>query len=176
MRTRAFIMAIILLFNTGKVVAQACTVTGPVPLTTTVCVGASVTLSVSASGGETMSYQWYSDADGISGGSTTNLGSDDGAQTADYTPPASTAGTKYYFCKVTGTGSPFCGPTDSDIATLTVAADPSITLQPVSPSAICAGGTTGNMVIAASGGTPSLTYLWQYDNSGSWGAVVNNTP
>jgi len=69
------------------------------------------------------------------------------------------------------------GCTSTATTTLTVSDRPSITSNPTAPSAICAGGTTAAMSIAASGGTPSLTYQWQYsaDNS-SWSNVANGTP
>ena len=51
---------------------------------------------------------------------------------------------------------------------------PTITTQPINPAAICEGETT-NISIAVSGGG-TITYQWQYNNSGIWADVANGTP
>lgn len=68
------------------------------------------------------------------------------------------------------------GCTQTANVAITVVSDPTISTQPTSPAAICTGGATSNITIAATGGTPSLNYQWQYNNGGSWGNVVNGTP
>ncbi|WP_428230931.1 T9SS sorting signal type C domain-containing protein [Flavobacterium sp.] len=77
--------------------------------TQTQCIGGTFNpLTVSATGFGTLSYQWYSNtAKSTTGG--TSLVSANGAQTNNYIPQATTAGTLYYYCIVTGT----CGPTIS---------------------------------------------------------------
>ena len=84
------------------------------PLTQTACLGdVSSNLTVVTSG--TVTYQWYSNTtNSIIGG--TSVGSSNGGQTASFTPP-SVAGTTYYYCVVTGTGS--CS-VNSSIASVTV--------------------------------------------------------
>jgi len=54
-------------------------------------------LSVSASGGAgTITYQWYSNSSASTSGAT----SISGATNSSYTPPNTTVGKKYYYCKV----------------------------------------------------------------------------
>ncbi|MFZ4520480.1 MAG: LamG-like jellyroll fold domain-containing protein [Bacteroidales bacterium] len=57
-------------------------------------------ITVTATGNVT--YQWYSNANATNSGGT-SLGSDNGAQTYSYTPQATTLGTLYYYCVVSGT-------------------------------------------------------------------------
>ena len=63
--------------------------------------------------------------------------------------------------------------TSNASGTQTINALPAITVQPVSPAAICSGGATSAISLTATGG--GLTYQWRY-NSGSWNSVTNNTP
>jgi predicted extracellular nuclease len=74
------------------------------PQSTTVPAGGSVTLSVTATGGGPLTYQWYSGTDPIAG-----------ATSSSYTTPALTVTTSY-FVRVTGPG----GSVDSAVATVTV--------------------------------------------------------
>ena len=164
----------------GKLAAQ-CIVTPPEAVTT-ICAGGSVTLSVTASGGTgPFTYKWEYSANGLpawtsvanttpagitySGGTTRHLTITGNGTEASVS--------KYYRCVVEASD---CGPTNSLNAVVTTVADPNITTQPISPASICAGGTSANMIIAAAGGTPSLTYRWQYFNGSTWGDVVTGTP
>lgn len=78
----------------------------------TVCLNENfIPISVSANGTGTLGYQWYSNsATSTTGG--TNLGNANGAQTNTYTPQASSPGTLYYYCVVTGT----CGSATSSVS------------------------------------------------------------
>jgi hypothetical protein len=68
--------------------------------TQSVCAGTSFSaLSVTAGGTGTLTYQWYSNNSASNSGGTAISG----ATSANYTPPSSTKGTKYYYCVVTGT-------------------------------------------------------------------------
>lgn len=74
----------------------------PSTSTQSLCVGGSATaLSVTAVG-SSPSYQWQSAT--TSGGTYSNIY---GANSSSYTPPTSTAGTKYYRCKVTISGTTY---------------------------------------------------------------------
>ncbi|PWA03871.1 beta strand repeat-containing protein, partial [Flavobacterium psychrotolerans] len=85
------------------------------------------------------------------------------------------AGSYYYRCIASATGSG-CSSSTSSNGVLTVVAVPSISAQP-SNASISVGGTY-SPTITASGGTPSLTYQWQYSANGSagWANVANGTP
>ena len=73
--------------------------------------GTFTAISVTATGTGFLTYQWFSNTiESNTGG--TSLGSANGAQTNSYTPQASTAGTLYYYCVVTGT----CGTATSIVS------------------------------------------------------------
>ena len=65
-------------------------------------------ISISATGFEIKTYQWYSNTT-ASTINATSLGNKNGAATNTYTPQSTTAGTLYYYCIVTGK----CGSTTS---------------------------------------------------------------
>jgi len=127
------------------------------PIGATICSGATHTMSVSASGGTpSLTYQWYKNGSSISGATSTNFG-------------ATTTGTYYCIASASGSG---CGTSQSSTVTVTVVADPAITTQPVGAT-ICSG-ATHTMSVAASGGTPSLTYQW-YKNGSSISGATSTT-
>jgi hypothetical protein len=144
-----------------------------------VCVGGSATFSISATNGTpSLNYQWqYNNA-----GTWANVanGLPLGSTYSNQTTNALTvsgingAGNYQYRCAVSATGSG-CDAINSNSGTLTVVADPSITIQPSNPAAVCAGGSA-TFSVSATNGTPSLNYQWQYNNAGTWSNVINNTP
>jgi hypothetical protein len=127
-----------------------------------ICNGGSATLTLSGGSlGTGATWQWYS---GSCGGTPVGSGT-----SITVTPSATTT----YFVRAEGTCNTTTCPSG---ATVTVVSSPSITSQPNSPAAICAGATSSNITVVATGGTPSLTYQWEYNNGGTWGAVSNGTP
>lgn len=139
--------------------------------TTNICNGGSVTLTTAAAGGTaTFTYQWESSPTGLAPWTPIP-----GEIAASYTTPVLPTGEYYYHC-VIGVHTPACADLVTSAAHVHVVKDPVIDIQPSSPADICAGGTTANMIVTASGGTPSLTYQWQYFNGVTWNNVVNLTP
>ncbi|MDY0415668.1 MAG: PKD-like domain-containing protein, partial [Pseudomonas sp.] len=137
----------------------------------TVCNGAEPTLTVTPSGGSgTYSYQWQV-SDGDCNGTWYDIS---GATSQNYQTPILTTGTYYYRAVVTDLDN-ICGPVDSRCVVVTVANDPVITNSP-SVIDICKGAINQDFSVTATGGTPSLQYSWEYNNGGSWGAVINSTP
>ncbi len=133
-------------------------VTGPSDAS--ICNGGTQTLTVSASGGTGgYTYQWESSADGNIPWNTIA-----GATSSSYTTPA-LAADRYYRCLVTAS----CGSTYSSTAHVTVVPDPAITVQPA-PVTICSG-TTTELTVTATGGTPSLNYQWESSPNGTNGWV-----
>jgi large repetitive protein len=132
----------------------------------------SPSLSVSASGTGTLTYQWYSNA------TNSNSGGDliTGATNSSYSAPTSAIGTTYYYVVVSGD----CGSVTSSAVSVVVNDVLTITTQPTSPSAICQGATSPNLNIIANG-TGTLTYQWYSNtannNSGgtSISTVTNST-
>ena len=121
--------------------------------TQTVCEGGTASVSVTATGGVSLSYQWQSST--TSGGSFSNIA---GANSASYSAPTSSAGTTYYRVVITDSTSG-CNNVTSNEAEVIVNADPSITVQPTATQTVCEGGTA-NISVTATGGV-SLSYQWQ---------------
>ncbi|MGE7110896.1 S-layer homology domain-containing protein [Lysinibacillus sp. NPDC047702] len=147
------------------------------PTDKTVNVGESATLSVAASGGASLSYQWYSNTtNSTSGGTLIN-----GATSPMYAVSTNTAGTTYYYSIVTNTDNSATGSktatTTSSVAkvqvnALTHAATPTIDTQPIDKTVNV--GESATLSVAASGGA-SLSYQWYSNttNSTSGGTLIN---
>lgn len=135
--------------------------TGPPAITTqpaslSINSGQTATLSVSATSGGTLSYQWYEGASGIT---TTPVGTN----SASFTTPALTA-PKSYWVRVSNE----CGNVASNAATVTVCIPPTIGTHPA-PAAINSG-QTATLTVTATGSGP-FTYQWYEGASG-----VTTTP
>lgn len=90
-------------------------VTAAAPAAQTVFLnGIPTTLTVSAAG-SSLSYQWYTSGTNCNCGGT-STGSANGGQTNSYTPSTSVAGTKYYYCVITGD----CGSVTTTVVAVTV--------------------------------------------------------
>jgi len=128
--------------NTATLVISAGTVITTQPGSQTVCAGANVTFTVTASG-TGLSYQWRKNAVNIPG-----------ATNPSYTITGVAAGDAgIYDVVVTGA----CGTVTSGSATLNVNAATVITTQPLS-QALCAAGNISFTVAATGGG---LSYQWR---------------
>jgi hypothetical protein len=118
-------------------------ITGPV--SQTVCVGQSVTFSVSAGATTGVTYQWRKGGSNIAG-----------ANSSTYTIASAVAGDAgSYDVIVGGTCTPAV---TSSAATLTVNTLPAITAQPVASQAICEGSPASFSVTATGTG---ITYQWK---------------
>jgi len=140
------------------------TLTTQPTLTQTICVGGSsspLTVALqTATGIGGFSYQWYSNTTASNSGGTLISG----ATSATYSPPTfSTAGTFYYYCIVTDAGNG-CGTVTSQVATITVVVDPTITVQPLPTQTLCQNAAPTTLTVTASGGTGTLLYQW-FSNS-----------
>ena len=119
------------------------------PVGGSICTGGDFTLSATASGSPSIQYQWE-----ILNGSTWE--SIPGATNATYNTGTLTATTDYrIFVSATQNG---CEDVYSNIVTVTVTPDISISGQPVGGE-VCAGGTWLLNVIAS--GSPGINYQWQ---------------
>lgn len=123
-----------------------------------ICSGGNTSLSASTAGGAgTCTLQWQS---------TTGTTWADivGANTTTYAPTNLTTTTSYraiYSC----TGA-LCPADTSNIITVTVVADPSVSVAIDRPT-ICVGGTA-NLTATVSNGTGTTTYQWQYLVGSTW--------
>ena len=129
-------------------------------------VGGSATLSVTVSGGVSLTYQWYSN----STNSTVGASSIAGATSQSYSVPTAEEGTTYYYCIVTNTDNTKTGEKTatavSNIVSVTVnsltdAAAPVIIEQPQSQS-VTIGQPVKLLIVATGSGT--LSYQW-YSNT-----------
>jgi len=154
------------------------------PSSSTVTIGAVHAISVSASTSDegALTYQWYSNTTAGSAGGTII----DGATSASYSVPTSTAGTYYYYVIVTNTNGSVNGVTTahntSGAVTITVnepvitvnAETPAITEQP-SSGAVTADSDYSISVLASVSDDGTLTYQW-YSNttaSNSGGTIID---
>lgn len=133
---------------------------------TTICSGGNATVSASGSGGSgSSSYQWQ-----ISTNNSTwsNIS---GATGSSYNTGALTA-TRYYRA-LYNTSNGGCDQAVSSSVTVTVVADPSVSIS--GGATVCVGGSTG-LTSSVSGGTGSTSYQWQIstDNS-SWSNISGAT-
>jgi hypothetical protein len=141
------------------------------PLNTqTVCInGATTPLSfVYSNGTGTATYQWYGNAANSTAGGTAIAGETN----ATYTAPSATAGTTYYYCIATLSGSG-CGTVTTATAEVVVVDLPIITGQPTVAQNICDGGTANPIAVAYSGGVGTASYQWFSNNTNtSTGGVL----
>ena len=122
--------------------------------------GNSVTFSVTATGGETLSYQWYTNTTNSNTGGSAILG----ATSNSYTKITEiTDNGKYYYCVVTQTYNGQTLTATSNAVLLTVVSKVSIIEQPTAVS-IVAGKTSVNFNVTASG-IGDLSYQWYYTTS-----------
>jgi gliding motility-associated-like protein len=124
----------------------------------TVCVdGTTTAMSVSyINGTGTANYQWFINTTNSTTGGTAITG----ANLSSYTPPTTTAGTVYYYCVISfPTGG--CSNITSNIATIVVHPDPSLSVQPLANQTICEGGTIPVALnVNYINGTGSASYQW----------------
>ncbi len=138
--------------NAAVLTVNATTSISTHPLSQTVCPGANVSFSVTASGAS-LTYQWRKNGTNIAG-----------ATNATYTINGVVVGDAGNY-DVIVTGS--CGTVTSNIATLTVSASIVISSQPVS-QAVCAGANVSFSVTATGS---SLTYQWRKNGTNIGGAT-----
>ena len=140
--------------STVNVLSGAPSITGQPLSTQTVCQNIAPTnLTVTATGSG-LSYQWYSSNDNV-----TNTSGDDvtvGTNSPNYTPLTTTAGTKYYYCQVTG-----CAITKSNTAAVIVTALP--TTSNAGPDQT-GSSTCGLTTVTLAANTPTI-------GTGAWSVV-----
>src|SRR4029078_1837762 len=128
------------------------------------CIGGTNTMTVTVTGGSgTISYQWQSSADGITGwANATGIG----ATTNTYTPSSAVAGTTYYRVLINAANNG-CDQAISNNGIATITPDLLVTTQPSDVNE-CIGGTN-TMTVAVSGGSGAISYQWQSSADGTTG-------
>ena len=128
------------------------------PNSQSVCEGASIVpLSVAYSNGTgAPSYQWYSNTvDDVNSGIAIA-----GANSATFSPPASTVGTLYYYVIISLPPSGGCSEVISETAAITIHALPTISIAPLPTQMACVGGSVAPLVVEYEGGTGNASYQW----------------
>jgi hypothetical protein len=142
------------------------------PISLDECVGSNNTISVTTTGGSgTITYLWEESATGTGGwaaASTTASANN----LATYTPPSTTAGTMFYRVTVSASGND-CQPVTSNNSTVIVRPDIAITSQPANITE-CIGGTDV-LTVATTGGSGTITYLWEQSATGTGGWSAAST-
>ncbi len=128
------------------------------PASQTIVSGSTATMSVSAGGTPTLTYQWYV---GASGTTASPIG---GATSSSYTTPPLTTTTAYW---VRVSNAP--GAADSNTATIAIGVAPNVTTQPASQT--IPSGSAATMTVLASG-TATLTYQWYLGTSGTTASPI----
>jgi hypothetical protein len=123
------------------------------PSSATINSGQTTTLTVTATGGTPITYQWYR---GSSGDTSIPVGTN----SASFTTPALTSTTSYW---VNVSNSQNINGQNSNTATVTVRQPAAITTQPASTS--INGGESATLSVVATGDAP-LTYQWFQGSSG----------
>jgi large repetitive protein len=138
------------------------------PQDITECVGGTTPLTTTVTGATgTIAYQWQESSNGTTWADIT------GATSANYTPDASTSGTKYYRVVVSAGGNG-CDAVTSGSATVVITPEVSITAQPTNVTE-CLGGTTP-VTVAVTGATGAITYQWQSSPDGTaWTDITGAT-
>jgi hypothetical protein len=159
--------------NTAAVVINPTTTIGTQPTGSSNCQNGTATpITVVASGTGTLTYQWYSNTSNSNTGGT-SLGSGNGAQTASYTPPTTSAGTVYYYVTISGG----CGSITSNTAAVSVDATPvagtiavTASSNSTNPTMLCEVTSThpsNSATFTITGATGTVTWE-QLTNGGTW--------
>jgi gliding motility-associated-like protein len=144
--------------TTGQVIVAAAGSVQTQPVASqTICsggIGNSLTF-VATGGNGTISYQWYINSINSATGGTTIAG----AIQSNHQPIENTTGTYYYYC-IASFSNLTCLPITSNVSTLIVVDDPTISANPISSQTICIGGSLTALSTTLSGGTGSTSYQW----------------
>jgi len=159
--------------NVVLVTVQSTVTDGSIAANQTICTGGDPSLFTSValgSGSGTINYQWQSST------TSTTAGFLDisGATSATYDAPSGLTATTYYRRLTRSVQNGYtCFSSGTNVVTVTVVPDPTITSQPVGFTE-CIGGTAQLSVIAT-GGTPSLTYQWYSNtsNANTGGSIIS---
>jgi gliding motility-associated-like protein len=131
-----------------------------------VCVGGAASspfTSVVQGGTGTLSYQWYSN----NTSSNTNGQIINGATAAGYTSPVlNTVGTIYYYATITASGSG-CGISPSNVVSINVVNDPTITTQAISNQTVCQNTPTSALSVVTNGGVGTSNIVWYSNGTNS---------
>jgi large repetitive protein len=139
------------------------------PQNITECIGGTLPLSITTTGGIGTTYQWE-----VSSNGTTGWAAIPGATATSYIPPSTASGTLYYHV-VVSSASNGCGPQTSNTATVVIVAKPTVAVT--TPNQIVCIGAVLTMNATPSGGTGTCTVQWQNstDAGATWAPISGAT-
>ena len=129
----------------------------------TYCQSATATALTVTAAGTGLIYQWYSSDD-----AATNTAGDDatvGTSVATYTPLTTSAGTKYYYCIVSGTCTPSVTSAISGAIVVNPLLTPSVSIAVTSGTNPTCSGTAVTFTATPTNGGTSPTYQWKKDGT-----------
>ncbi|MEI6436153.1 MAG: hypothetical protein WCP32_15055, partial [Bacteroidota bacterium] len=140
--------------STALTVNSVTAIASQATATQTQCISGTFTpITVTATGTGTLTYQWYSNTIASTTGGT-SLNAANGAQTSSYTPQATSSGTLYFYCIVSGS----CGTATSSISGAFVVNPNTFGGTVASAQTICSGTLPADLTL--SGNTGSVLH-WQ---------------
>jgi len=112
----------------------------------------------------------------VLGGSGTGAWSSSNTAIATVNSSGLVTGVSAGNCNILYTITGGCACPVSNSTEISIAADPAITLHPISPDAVCLGGTLLPLTVTATGGTPNLLYQWysNTNNTNTGGASITD--
>ena len=132
--------------------------------TQTICTGGNTApLTFTASGGiGTFSYQWYSNSINSNVGGIPITGQTSATLSLGALTNISTT---YYYSTISQTGNG-CTSNSTNTSSVTVIADPVVTITPTLQQA-CIGGVLAPLTVSSTGGSGTTQYQWYYNTTGS---------
>ena len=128
------------------------------PTDTMICVGGSYAFSIVASGGVgAPTYQWFSNSSAVNFGGTPIPGATGSGYT---TPVFNVQGAHHYYCVVSYPNGVGCNAVTSEVGSLYVMPDPTVSIGPSNPQTLCIGGAADCLTADVQGGVGSNSYLW----------------
>ena len=125
---------------------------------TSICLGGSFTFNVSVSGGVgAPTYQWYENVNQTNFGGTAIAGATNSGYT---TPVFNVQGAHYYYCVISYLNGVGCNAITSEVGSLYVLPDPTVSIAPITNQTLCIGGAADCLTATVQGGVGTNTYLW----------------
>jgi gliding motility-associated-like protein len=133
-------------------------ITTQIVLDTSICLGGSFTFNVTVSGGVgAPTYQWFENVN------QTNFGgiAIAGATNSGYTTPVfNVQGAHFYYCVVSYLNGVGCNAITTEVGSLYVLPDPTVSISPITNQTLCFGGAADCITASVQGGVGTNTYLW----------------
>jgi large repetitive protein len=139
-------------------VVQDPIITTQIVLDTNICVGGAYTFNISVSGGVGLpTYQWFQNSNPTNFGGTAIPNATNSAYT---TPVFNVQGAYFYYCVITYPNGVGCNAISTEVGSLYVLPDPTISITNGASQTLCIGGDADCLSTEVLGGVGTNTYLW----------------